>query len=346
MASPTARVRRRRSAPTAAVTGAETPLGRTVLQLLGEEPSGLTVTAIEHLPPRPAEALAGIDTVVHLATDRSAATPAAARRATNVDGTAALLDGAVAAGVRRAVLLTSAMVYGAQPGNPVPLDEDAPLLSDAPSGLLGDWLGMERAAAQRRGLGEDLQVVSVRPASLVGSTADSLLPGLFEAVRLLAVRDGRCHWQFCHTDDLAAALVLAATGSVTGNVTVGCDGWLERREVEAISAMRSVVLPAAIAFATAERLHRVGALASPAADLHFLMHPWVAGSQQLLAAGWKPAWTNETALVEHLTALGDRAGRSLVVVDRKNATRAAAGAGATLAVVGSLALARARARRR
>ena len=99
------------------------------------------------------------------------------------------------------------MVYGAQPGNPVPLDEDAPLLSDAPSGLLGDWLGMERAAAQRRGLGEDLQVVSVRPASLVGSTADSLLPGLFEAVRLLAVRDGRCHWQFCHTDDLAAALV-------------------------------------------------------------------------------------------------------------------------------------------
>jgi hypothetical protein len=62
--------------------------------------------------------------------------------------------------------------------------------------------------------------------------------------------------------------------------------------------------------------------------------------------GWQPAWSNEAALTEHLRSLGDRAGRSLVVVDRKNATRAAAGAGATLAVIGSLALARARTRKR
>jgi hypothetical protein len=69
----------------------------------------------------------------------------------------------------------------------------------------------------------------------------------------------------------------------------------------------------------------------------------------LRATGWAPRWTNEAALTEHLRLLGDRAGRSLVVVDRKDATRAAAGAaagaGATLAVIGSLALARARRKR-
>jgi nucleoside-diphosphate-sugar epimerase len=257
-----------------------------------------------------------------------------------------LLDAAVAAGVQRVVLVTSAMVYGAQPANPVPLDECATLASGSPAGLVGDWVEMERAASKRRGRGNDLEVVTVRPASLVGATTDALLPGLFEAVRLLAIRDGRCHWQFCHTDDLATALVLAATGLVDGAVTVGCDGWLERSRVESIAGMRSVVLPSAVAFATAERLHRVGALSSPATDLHYLIHPWVVGSQQLRAMGWQPEWTNEAALGEHLRSLGDSAGRSLVVVDRKNATRAAAGAGATLAVVGSLALARARARRR
>jgi nucleoside-diphosphate-sugar epimerase len=192
-------------------------------------------------------------------------------------------------------------------------------------------------------------VAVVRPASLVGSVTDGLLPGLFEAVRLLGIRDAQCHWQFCHVDDLLDALVAAAVGEVNGAVTVGSDGWLTRADVESISGMRSVVLPQAVATATADRLHRVGALASPSSDLLFLTHPWVVGSQRLRATGWEPAWTNDAALREHLRLLGDRAGRSFVVVDRKDATRAAAGAaagaGATLAVIGSLALARARRRR-
>jgi nucleoside-diphosphate-sugar epimerase len=181
---------------------------------------------------------------------------------------------------------------------------------------------------------------------LIGPVTDPLLPGLFEAVRLLAIRDGRCLWQFCHHDDLLDALVAAALGTVSGAVTVGSDGWLEHRQVEQLAGMRSVILPASAAFATAERLHRVGALSGPASDLQYLQHPWVVGSQRLRATGWSPRWTNQAALEEHLHGLGDRVGRSFVVVDRKHATRAAAGAGATLAVIGSLALARSRIRRR
>jgi hypothetical protein len=169
---------------------------------------------------------------------------------------------------------------------------------------------------------------------------------LFESIRLLAIRDGHCHWQLCHTDDLMSALAMAATGAVSGVVTVGSDGWMAQRQVESIADMRSVVLPSAVAFATADRLHRIGVLSSPSSDLQYLIDPWVVGSQRLCATGWTPAWTNQAALAAHLATLGGRVGRGLVVVDRKNATRAAAGAGATLAVVGSLALARARSRRR
>jgi nucleoside-diphosphate-sugar epimerase len=166
-----------------------------------------------------------------------------------------------------------------------------------------------------------------------------MLPGLFEAVRILALRDARCLWQFCHVDDLVAALVAAALGQVSGVVTVGCDGYLERADVERLSGLRSVVVPHSVARVTAERLHRIGAIASPASDLEYLMHPWIVGSQQLRATGWTPRWTNERALLDHLERLGDRAGRGLLVLDRKDATRAATGA--TIALVGSLALARA-----
>jgi len=350
----TSAVRARRTTPTVAVTGAAGRLGAAVVPRLIA--AGVSVIGIDtHRRPLPgvswriadvrdpalASRLTGIDSVVHLATDRALAVPAADRRAVNVRGTEVLLDAAVAAGVRRAVLLTSAAVYGATAANRVPLDEDAALCVAGHEGLVGDWLGMEQAAERHAG---DLHVTVLRPASLVGDVVDVLMPGMFEAVRLLAIRDGRCCWQFCHTDDLAEATVYAATGQVCGAVTVGCDGWLERADVERVSGLRSVVLPAGLAAATAQRLHRIGALNSPASDLDYLTHPWVVGSQRLHAAGWQPQWTNEDALRAHLAALGDSAGRGLLVVDRKDATRAAAGA--TLAIVGSLALARLRSRNR
>jgi nucleoside-diphosphate-sugar epimerase len=351
------------------VTGGAGPLGSALVDRLAHDPAAPNVIALDTVrgqtpgvtwrvadirDPALASRLAEVDTLVHLATDRTATTPAEQRRAVNVRGTEILLDAAAAAGVRRVVLLTSAMVYGARPSNPVPLDEDTPVMDEeGADGLVGEWIAMERAALARaadrrtathaRATGPPLEVTVVRPASLVGPVSDALLPGLFEAVRLLAIRDACSHWQFCHVDDLLDALVAAALGTVTGAVTVGSEGWLTRAEVEAIAGMRSVVLPSSVAFASAERLHRVGALTSPSSDLHYLVHPWVVGSQRLRETGWQPLWTNEAALRDHLRLLGDRAGRSLVVVDRKDATRAAAGA--TLAVIGSLALARARRRR-
>ncbi|HVS67631.1 MAG TPA: NAD-dependent epimerase/dehydratase family protein [Mycobacteriales bacterium] len=340
------RVRRRRSARIA-VTGAAAPLGAALVARLLDHPGSPVVVEIDAVTPKVADELDGVGTVVHLATDRSVDTPSDQRRATNIAGTTALFDAVATAGVRRVVLLTSAMVYGASAANPVPLEEDAPLAAVTSDGLVSDWLAMERLAAARHATSDGaVEVVSVRPASLVGTVPDPLLPGLFESVRLLAIRDGRCLWQFCHEEDLLDALVAAALGLVSGAVTVGSDGWLDRERVEQICGMRSVVLPASVALATAERLHRVGALSVPATDLQYLQHPWVVGSQRLRATGWAPRWSNEAALAEHLNRLGDRVGRSLVVVDRKYATRAAAGAGATLAVIGSLALARSRIRRR
>jgi nucleoside-diphosphate-sugar epimerase len=335
-----------------AVTGAASWLGiATMHGLLARDPAprvlgidtrraavpGVTWRRVDAAGTSLAAELAGVDVVIHLATDRVPSTDVAGRREVNVRGTERLLDAAACAGVGRVVLVTSAMVYGAAAGNSVPLAEDSPLHAEPGPGLVGDWLGMERAAAHHRASGRLPEVTVVRPASLVGGQSAAMLPGLFEAVRVLALRDARCLWQFCHVDDLVAALVAAADGTVWGAVTVGCEGYLERDQIESISGLHSVVVPHALARVTAERLHRVGAIGSPASDLDYLMHPWVIGAQQLRATGWTPRWTNERALADHVHRLGDRAGKSLLVVDRKDATRAATGA---IALVGSLAIAR------
>jgi nucleoside-diphosphate-sugar epimerase len=359
MAGSSGGVHPRRSAGAVAVTGAAGDLGRRVAERLVAEPAvrrvigldvargdltGVTWRRADVRDPALRSKLSGVETVVHLATDRSPDAPTVERRALNVRGTDTLLTAAAAAGVHRVVLLTSAMVYGAAPDNPVPLAETAPLRADPDLTLVGDWVEMERLAALAARAHPSLDVVVVRPASVVGPSADGILPRLFEAPRLLAIKDREARWQFCHVDDLVDALVWAATGRVAGGVTVACEGWLGQADVERISGLRSLVVPASMAFATAERLHRIGVLPAPASELHYLANPWVVDSARLRVAGWKPAWDNETALAAHLELLGDRAGRGMPRLQRKDATRAAAGA--TVALVGTVAIARARAARR
>jgi nucleoside-diphosphate-sugar epimerase len=370
MAAPGTRVRARRSgsreaaAGTVAVTGAAGPIGRMLVERLVEggrhkrvvaidaergSANGATWRVADVRDPALGRGLDGVDTVVHLATERDPDASPTPRRALNVGGTDVLLTAAAAVGVRRVVLLTSAMVYGAVPDNPVPLVEDAPVCADADLTLVGDWVEMEQLASRFAKAHPSLQVARVRPASLIGASddgvhADGVLPRLFDAPRLLVIKGSRPHWQFCHVDDLLCALTWAVDGRVDGAVTVGSDGWLEHPAVEQISGMRSIVLPPAVAFATAERLHRVGVLPAPASELRYLTHPWVVGSQRLRAAGWQPRWTNEEALAAHLDddARGERHGA--LRLQRKDATRAAAGA--AVAVVGTVAIARARANRR
>ena len=362
MAAGEAGVRGERSAPTVAVTGARGEIGGRVVRRLAESDECKKVIGIDTgradkpVPgvvwrradvrdPALRSRFSGVDTVVHLATDRRPDAAATERRTVNVRGTDTVLTAAAAAGVTRVVLLTSAMVYGAAATNPVPLSDDAPIGAEPDLSLVGDWVEMERLAAVAARAHPSVAVVIVRPASVVGGGAsDALLPRLFEAPRLLAIKDVEAHWQFCHVDDLVEALVWAALGRVDGALAVGSPGWLGQEEVERISGLRSLVVPAAMAFGAAERLHRIGALPAPASELHYLAHPWVVGADRLTAAGWKAEWDNASALQAHLDELGDRAGRGLPRLQRKDATRAAAGA--TVALVGTVAIARARAARR
>jgi hypothetical protein len=105
-----------------------------------------------------------------------------------------------------------------------------------------------------------------------------------------------------------------------------------------------VELPAGLAYGTAERLHRARVLPTPAADLALVVHPWVVGSQRLLAAGWRPTHDTASCLAVVTAQVQSRsrvAGRS---VDRRDAALGAAGA--AVAVIGTAALLRqARARR-
>lgn len=345
---------------TVAVTGAAGVLGERVAARLVASPGVRKVLAVDdrrgEVPgvqwrvldvrdPAVAERLAGVDVVVHLAMDLGMESDPRARSAYNVRGAQTVLTAAAAAGVHRVVLCTSAMVYGALADNEVPLAEDSELRATEEASLVGDLLEIERLARRAPRAHPGLQVTVLRPAVVVGPGVDTVLTRHFEAPRLLVVAGSRPCWQFCHVDDLAAALEYAALGLVEGEVTVGCDGWLEQEDVERLSGIRRMELPASLALGTAARLHRLGLTPAPAGDLAYTMYPWVVSGSRLHEAGWRPAHTNEEVLAELLAQVSGKhavAGRRL---GGKEAATSLGAAGATVALVGTAALVR-RARKR
>ncbi len=254
--------------------------------------------------------------------------------------------------VRRLVVVTSAVLYGPHPHNPVPMPEDH--VGDEPPapGVIAALQTVEDAAQMLARRSEELHLVVLRPAALVAEGIDGDVTRHFAAPRLLGLRGVSMAWQFCHVDDLATAVMVAIDGRLDRNdeaepaavassevVAVGSPGWLEDGEVEAVCHKRRIDLPPSLVFGAADRLQRLGA--SVSGSVPALVYPWAVEPTRLLAAGWQPTYDNTGAL----EALLVEARAVLHQVARRRGREAAGAAGATVAALGTALVVR-RARRR
>ncbi len=201
------------------------------------------------------------------------------------DGTAAVARAARRAGVARLVLCSSAVVYGAWPNNPVPLDESAPVRPCPGFAYAVDKAIQEHVA--RLEFGPALTVV--RPAIVYGRGAKSYLTEILRNARLprrvglpgiLPALDGhRPPLQFVHVDDVAAVLaacvdVAAAAGAV---VNAAAADFLAYEDVASAAGLVVKDVDAAIVGRALDVLVPLlpPALRAPSALFPYLMHPFV-----------------------------------------------------------------------
>src|SRR5260370_40880443 len=180
--------------PVVAVTGAAQGLGHALTARLAQsrrvkkvvaiddhrgEATGVVWRVVDVRDPVLAGRLAGGDVVVHTDVDLAPDSADRERRAFNVRGAQTVLTAAAAEGVGRVVLVTSAMVYGARPDNPVPLAETAPLRADQDTSIAGDLIEIEHLAGRAPRAYPGIQGTGVRPAALVGDAVVTLIPKHF-----------------------------------------------------------------------------------------------------------------------------------------------------------------------
>ena len=285
-------------AGTVVVIGATGPLGRRVTGLLAT--AGSEVRSLPAVPRDLEVGLDGASVLVHLGRPARASHVLDGSGLLAPDGptTARLLDAVSASAVTTVVWLSSAMVYGAWPDNPVPLTETAPARPNPGLREVEEKSDRER---QVRAWGEDhpdVPVVILRPAVTVGGDSGRWLSRSLWKPRGVRAADADAPSQFVHVDDLAAAIAVAATAPLRGTYNVAPDGWIPAEQLRALCAPGPRVhLPAAIADRLAGLRWRIGRTGAPPAALPYTRHPWVVANDRMLATGWVADYANDEAFV-------------------------------------------------
>jgi nucleoside-diphosphate-sugar epimerase len=272
-----------------AVTHADDPLGSRVVATLGRDTSVkvLGIAGDDLGGTDLKRSLHDVDVVVHLA----AATPSPLEHARDV--LAAVAD----AGTGHLVVVSSALVYGAWPTNPVPLTDDAPLRPNpdfAPAVELGE---VERLVGEWREAHPSTVVTVLRPAVPVAEDGPGWLASMLGSVRGVPVGDDDPPAQFVHLDDIASAVEVAVANRLDGVANVAPEGWMSGEELRGLAGGPRLRLPWELGEKVTSWRWRAGLSPTPPGLLSWTVHPWVVSADRLRALGWTTSHTNQEAFV-------------------------------------------------
>ena len=197
------------------------------------------------------------------------------------------------------VLVSSALVYGAWANNPVPLTEQAALRPDVEFAYARQLGAAEQVVDEWRLSAPGRTVTVLRPAVAMAADGTSGLARALAAGMGQRAGESDPPAQFLHLDDLAGAVVLAATGRLDGVYNVAPDGWVAGERVRALAgAVPRVKLPDRVNEVVGNLRWRFQRGPIPPGLRSYTRWPWLVANDKLKSAGWRPTVTNEQAYVE------------------------------------------------
>jgi nucleoside-diphosphate-sugar epimerase len=221
----------------------------------------------------------------------------------NVGGTRVALEAALAAGVRKFVLVSSSAVYGVPRRNPVlPSTRPRPREAYGRAKLVAEQMG-------RRFVRRGLDLAIIRPRTVLGHGRLGIFQILFEWVYrgrpVYLLGRGNNRYQFLHADDLASACLLAAAQPGSATYLVGTDRFGTMRELieglarHAGTKSRVRSLPFRTTALAMKMTSTLGL--SPLGDYHALMY----GREMFFDLGdteraldWRPRYSNAEMIAE------------------------------------------------
>ncbi len=321
-----ARLSRRRSPLSVAVTGAASFLGKNLIGLLEEDERVRRIVTLDIESPstaasktrvydldltqptaeeRIAEILSAenVDTVVHLAFLASPTHAAAWAHELESVGTMHLLNACRRAEVQKLVMWSQTVLYGAHPTNPNFLTEKHPLRARHGDPFFADKIEAENDVLRFGKPGKGRVVTILRTAPILGPTVQNYL-SRYLGRRLVPTMLGFDPlWQFVHEADAVAAFKLAVDRDIPGVFNIVGDGVLPLSTVVKLAGRLSLPLPRPLANTIASALWVAHLSEAPPSLLDYLQYLCVAdGEHAARTMGFVPVYTTREAVIDFASA--------------------------------------------
>ena len=242
-----------------------------------------------------------VDTVVHLAAIVNPGGDVDQEYRVDVTGTANVLAACVETGVRRIVVSSSGAAYGYHADNPAWIDEDQPLRGNDAFPYARHKRLVEEMLSRYRVEHPELQQVVFRIGTILGPTVRNQITALWDGKRILRIAGSASPFVFIWVDDVAAAMVRAATDGPPGTFNVAGDGRMTVAEIAARLGKPQLVIPAWALSAALRVGRRLGVTEHGPEKVPFLRFRPVLSNRRLKESfGYTPRLTTHEAFEEYL----------------------------------------------
>lgn len=309
-----------------AVTGAASFLGRNLVALLEDDERVHRIVSVDVETPATAaqktrlyridltdpsapEGIAEIfeaervDTVAHLAFLASPAHAAAWAHELESVGTMHLLNAARRTGVRKIVMHSSTLLYGALPTNPNYLTERHALRARKSEPFFADRIAAEVDVLKYGEPAKGRIATVLRTAPILGPGIRSYLTRYLSRRVVPTVLGFDPLWQLLHEADAVAAFKVAVDRDAPGVFNIVGDGVLPLSTLVKLAGRLAAPLPRALANPLVSALWLGQLSEAPAALLDYLQYLCVAdGERARSELGFRPVYTTREALLDFASA--------------------------------------------
>lgn len=244
-----------------------------------------------------------VDTLVHTAFLEAPTHRAGWAHELESVGTMHVLNACRRAQVRKVVMWSQTMLYGASPTNPNFLSETHPLRAHPYDRYCADKIAAENEALHYGRPGRGRLLTLLRTAPILGPTIDNYYTRYFKHRFVPTIMGFDPLWQFLHEADAVAAFKLAVDRDVPGVFNIVGDGVLPLSTALRLAGRTRVPLPRASAELAVGLLWSTRGIDIPPRFLDYLQYLCVAdGDKAKKMLGFAPVHTSREALIDFANA--------------------------------------------
>jgi UDP-glucose 4-epimerase len=216
-----------------------------------------------------------VDVVVHLAAvvnPRKKPDPAFLH-SVEVEGTRNVLNGCLAAGVRKFVYTSSGAAYGYYSDNPEWLNEDHPIRGNAEFPYSNHKRQVEEMLAEYRQAHPELRQLIFRCCTILGATAKNQITDLFDRKSVVGLAGCRIPFVLIWDMDVVGAILQGILQEDSaGTFNVAGDGILTMKEMARLMNKPYLALPAGLVKGALWVMKKVGATQYGPEQVNFLRY--------------------------------------------------------------------------